>query len=261
MKVLLNLLLILLLNTINLGAQEIVTPPLKPITAFNVGEILTYQIRYGIVVGGTTTLSLTEEVYKRKMVFHALAVGQTTGLANALYGVKDIYESWFDKKTNLPYKQVRSIKEGSYTQYNEVTYNRTKNTVESNLTGEHKVPEKILDLASTLYYIRRVDLSKVKKGNVIVMNMYFSDAIFPFHLKYRGKETIKTEFGRIRCHKISPVVEPGRIFKSKDDLTIWFTDDESCLPVLVRMDIRVVGNVLLKLVKYENTLNPLVIQK
>ena len=245
----------------NLDAQEIVTPPLKPITAFNVGEILTYQIRYGIVVGGTTTLSLTEEMYKRKMVFHALAVGQTTGLANAIYGVKDIYESWFDKKTNLPYKQVRSIKEGSYTQYDEVTYNRAKNTVVSNLTGEHKVPEKILDLASTLYYIRRVDLSKVKRGNVIVMNMYFSDAIFPFQLKYRGKETIKTEFGRIRCHKISPVVEPGRIFKSKDDLTIWFTDDESCLPVLVRMDIRVVGNVLLKLVKYENTLNPLVIEK
>ena len=261
MKVFISLLVILLMKAANLDAQEIVTPPLKPISAFNVGEILTYQIRYGIVVGGTTTLSLTEEIYKRKMVFHALAVGQTTGLANTIYGVKDIYESWFDKKTNLPYKQVRSIKEGSYTQYNEVTYNRTKNTVESNLTGEHKVPEKILDLASTLYYIRRVDFSNVKKGNVIIMNMYFSDAIFPFHLKYRGKETIKTEFGRIRCHKISPVVEPGRIFKSKDDLTIWFTDDESCLPVLVRMDIRVVGNVLLKLVKYENTLNPLVIQK
>jgi len=261
MKILLSFLFIFLLNANYLDAQDIVMPPLKPITAFNVGEILTYQIRYGIVVGGTTTLSLTEEMYKRKMVFHALAVGQTTGLANQIYGVKDIYESWFDKKTNLPYKQVRSIKEGSYKQYNEVTYNRSKNTVESQLTGEHKVPEKILDLASTLYYIRRVDFSNVKKGNVIIMNMYFSDEIFPFHLKYRGKETIKTEFGRIRCHKISPVVEPGRMFKSKDDLTIWFTDDDSCLPVLVRMNIRIVGNVLLKLTKYENTLNPLVIQQ
>ena len=42
------------------------------------------------------------------------------------------------------------------------------------------------------------------------------------------------------------------MFKSDDDLTIWFTDDEKCLPVLVRMELRIVGAVMLKLVKYEN---------
>jgi hypothetical protein len=172
MKVLLSFLFLFLMKATYLDVQEIVTPPLKPITAFNVGEILTYQIRYGIVVAGTTTLSLTEEMYKRKMVFHAFAVGQTTGLANTIYGVKDIYESWFDKKTNLPYKQVRSIKEGSYKQYDEVTYNRAKNTVESQLTGEHKVPDKILDLASTLYYIRFV-------GNVLLKLVKYENTLNP----------------------------------------------------------------------------------
>ena len=260
MKVRLIFLFILLLKFLYVDAQEIFTPPIKPNRAFKAGEILTYQIRYGLIVGGTTTLALTEAVYQENLVFHALAVGQTTGMADRIYEVKDIYESWFDKETNMPYKQVRNIKEGSYKWYNEVTYDRVNNTVNSMKSGVHSVPEKILDLASTFYYLRRVDFSKVDRGDVVFVNMFFSDEIFPFRLKYKGKDNIKTKFGRIRCFRISPVVEVGRMFKAKDDLTVWFTDDENCIPVLVKMDIRYIGAVYLELIKYQNTVNPLMFQ-
>jgi hypothetical protein len=108
--------------------------------------------------------------------------------------------------------------------------------------------------------LRRVDFSKMNEGDVVFVNMYFADEIFPFRLRYRGKETIRTKFGKMSCIKISPVVEVGRMFKAQDDLTIWFTDDNNRLPVLVRMDIRVVGSVLLKLIKYENTTNLSMVQ-
>ena len=261
MKVRIILFFVILIEALYVDAQEIFNPPIKPNTAFIAGETITYQIKYGFIVGGITTLSLTEEVYKQKSVFHAVAIGETTGMAEKIYGVKDIYESWFDKETNLPYKQIRNIKEGRYTKYNEVTYNRKNNTVESKLSGVHDVPEKILDLSSTFYYIRRVDFSKVNEGDVVFVNMYFSDEIFPFRLRYMGKETIRTKFGKISCLKISPVVEVGRMFKKQDDLTIWFTDDDNRLPVMVRMDIRIVGAVFLKLIKYENIANPLIIQQ
>lgn len=253
-------LFLVLLMALYVDAQEIFTPPIKPNTAFIDGEILTFQIRYGFIVGGTTTLSVTEEVYNDKPVFHSLAIGQTTGIAEKLYGITDIYESWFDKETNLPYKQVRNIKEGRYKKYNEVTYDRGNNTVNSKLSGLHTVPEKILDLSSAFYYIRRIDYSKINEGDVIFVNMYFSDEIFPFRLRYIGKEIIRTKFGKISCLKIRPVVEVGRIFKTQDDLTIWFTDDGNYIPVLVRMDIRVVGAVILKLIKYQNIANPLINQ-
>ena len=48
------------------------------------------------------------------------------------------------------------------------------------------------------------------------------------------------------------------MFKAQNDLTIWFTDDENCIPVLVKMDIRIVGAVYLKLIQYENTANPFI---
>jgi len=261
MKVRIIFLFILLLKVLYIDAQEIFTPPIKPNnTAYKAGENLTYQIRYGLIVGGTTTLTLAEVVLDEKFVFHARAIGETTGMADKIYEVKDIYESWFDKETNLPYKQVRNIREGGYKWYNEVTYNRENNTVSSMKSGIHSVPEKILDLASTFYYLRRIDFSNIDRGDVIFVNMYFSDEVFPFRLKYKGRENVKTKFGKIKCFKISPVVEVGRMFKAKDDLTVWFTDDGNCLPVLVKMDIRYVGAVYLELTKYQNTANPLMFQ-
>ncbi|MDP3916615.1 MAG: DUF3108 domain-containing protein [Bacteroidota bacterium] len=260
MKICTLIFFILLINTLSVNAQPFVNPSIKPNTAFMAGEKLTYQIRYGIIVGGITTLSLTNDIYENKEVFHAVATGKTTGMAEVIYGVNDVYESWFDKETNLSYKQIRNIKEGSYTKYNEVTYNRKNNTVNSKLSGVHSVPPKILDLATSLYYIRRIDFSKVKENEVIFLNIYFSDEIFPFYIRYKGKETIRTKFGKISCLKISPVVEVGRMFKTPNDVSIWITDDGNYIPAMIEMDIRIVGKIHLKLINYENIVHPLNIQ-
>lgn len=261
MKIHIRLVILLILKAYSLDAQDIFTPPIKPNTAFIAGENITYQIRYGFIIGGIATFTLSDEQFEGKSVFHARAFGETSGLANALFGVRDIYESWFDKESNLPYKQIRNIKEGHYKRYNEVTYNREENTVHSKVSGVHNVPEKILDITSIFYYLRRVDFSKIDVGDVIFVNLYFADEIFPFRLRYSGKEILKSKFGRINCLKICPVVEVGRMFKGQDDLAIWFSDDANRLPVLVKMEIRLVGTVLLKLIKYENTANQMVFQE
>ncbi len=248
--------ILIIFRPLHTKGQDIFMPPMRPVNAFKPGENLNFQIKYGFIVGGTTTFSLTEETYKNKPAYYVVAIGQTTGLANTLYGVKDTYESWFDPETMLPFQQKRDIKEGHYKRYNEVTYNRKNNTVNSSLSGVHPVPAKILDVVSTFYYLRRVDFSKLREGDVVLVNMYFGEEITPFRMKYAGKETIKTKFGEFNCLKICPVVEVGRMFKSQDDMTIWLTDDENCLPMLVEMDIRIVGVVNLKLVGFEQIVNP-----
>jgi hypothetical protein len=261
MKTVVSFLLFFLFFAFFVEAQQITSPPIKQVIPFSAGEKLTYKVKYGFLVGGTATFSLSEQLYQKKSVFYAKAVGQSSGIANTIYRVKDSYESWFDKETTLPYKQVRNIREGHYTLYNEVTYNRRNNTVNSTLSGKHKVPEKILDLCSLFYYIRRIDFSKLENGDVISLNMYFADGIFPSRIRYIGKETIKTANGKVLCIKVSPLVEVGRMFNTQDDLDIWFTDDDKCLPVLVRMDLRVVGAVTLKLVAFENMSDSLLVRK
>ena len=51
--------------------------------------------------------------------------GQTTGLADALYHVRDTYESYINPETDLPVFSIRNILEGRYKRYNEVAFDHT----------------------------------------------------------------------------------------------------------------------------------------
>jgi hypothetical protein len=252
---------LILISTLNLNSQEILNPAIKTNTAFIAGEKLTYEMHYGLISAGKVVLSLHEEKYRGVTVFHSVSLAKTAGLADKIYGVKDVYESWFYQESNLPYRHEFSVKEGRFKRNNKVTYNRITNTVESKLSGHHIVPELILDLSSILYYVRRVDYSKLKVGDVLFLNMYFPDEVFPFRFIYDGKEVVETKFGNINCIKLNPVVEVGRMFKNKDDLTMWLSDDGNFIPILIRLDIRIVGDIDLYLTGYENTANPLVFKK
>lgn len=47
------------------------------------------------------------------------------------------------------------------------------------------------------------------------------------------------------------MVEPGRVFKSEDDMTAWFTDDKNFIPVRVRFEL-IVGSLRCDLDQYAN---------
>ncbi len=220
--------------------------------SFVAGEQLKYVIRYGFVHGGEAQSELKLVKYEDKTVYHAKVTAQTTGLAEKLFGVKDIYESYFDTRTNLPYKAIRNIREGNYKYYNEVYYNHEDSSLYSQRSDSvFRVAPDILDMVSTLYYIRSVNIAQLNKGDAIEVITFFGDEIFPFKIRYTGKEIIKSKFGKIECYRFDPVVEPGRIFKSEDDMTIWISADQNLIPVMVQFDMWV-GSVKCELDGFSN---------
>jgi hypothetical protein len=219
--------------------------------SFNPGEKLTYKLHYGIITGGNATLTVEEKNYDNKKVYYAKAYAKTTGLTNTLFPIEDSYESYFDKKSGLPYKAVRNISEGGYKYYSEDFFSASDTTVKNKKHGRKKIPVNTLDMVSSLYYLRSIDVDTLRKGDVINFTTWFSDEIFPFYLRYKGKEIVETEFGKIRCLRFDPIVEPGRIFKSEDDMSFWVTDDENLVPVLIEFDL-IVGSVKCELIDYKN---------
>ncbi len=190
---------------------------------FKPGEKLIYIVKFGPIIGGTASLILKQTTYQDKIVYHSRAEGKTVGVAEKLYSVKDMFESYFDIQTGLPHKLVRDVKEGNYKKHEEAFFDHAKGTAYSlRLDTIIQVPPDILDMVSLLYFIRTLDMSQVKSGDVLKTVTYFDDEIFPFEIRYKGKEDVKTKFGKIRCHRFDPVVEPGRMFDSEDDMTIWF---------------------------------------
>jgi len=227
-----------------------------PNQAFQNGEKLVYTLRYGFITGGQATLTLADDTLSGETLYHGKAIARTVGVADKLFNVKDIYESYFLKDTGLPVKAIRDIHEGNYKYYNEVTFNRDSNTVVSMKSGIHKMPENIMDMVSVLYYIRRLDYASFKNGDAIKIDTYFGDELFPFEIRFRGTETVKTKLGKFKCYKFVPIVEPGRIFEDEDDMTIWITKDKNLLPVMVSFDM-IVGSIKCELIGYENLRHPL----
>ena len=252
---------VLLFLFCNVAASGQIKPIISDEKPFHPGEKLTYTVKFGPIIGGTATLSLRQVNYNNRMVYHARGEGKTVGVAEKLYSVKDIFESYFDMQSLLPYRLIRDVKEGSYKKHEEAIIDRSKGTAYSlRLDTTILVPPDIMDMISLLYYVRTLDMGHAKPGDVLKIITYFDDELFPFEIRYKGKEEVKTKFGRILCYRFDPVVEPGRMFDSEDDMTIWLSADKNIIPVKVRFDL-LVGSLRMDLEEFSQLKYPLMFKK
>jgi hypothetical protein len=235
--------------------------------SYKAGEKVTYTIHYGLITGGVATLELKSAILDGKEVLHSYLLAKTTGVADAFFKVLDIYESWIDPVTELPVKSVRNVREGRYRKFNEVTFDHVTRSdsaiLMSDLTGVHVVPSGIHDILSCFYYFRNHILpidSNLKKGELTTIPTWFTDELYPIRLRYLGTDEVRTKAGKIKCHKFNPVTEAGRLFKTEEDVSFWFSADKNFLPVKIRFDI-FVGAFSVEITSYEGLLYPLETKK
>jgi hypothetical protein len=251
---------------ITLFAVMISFPGWSQPVSYKVGESVYYSVQYGPITAGTGTLELKPVTYMGKEVWHAKLVGKTTGVADAIFTVLDIYESYIDPETELPVFTIRNIREGRYRKYNEVIFDHTTRTdsaiLTSDLTGIHIAQKGIHDILSCFYYFRNNILpekKELKEGEIITIMTWFTDELYPVRLKYIKTEDVKTKLGKIRCHKFNPVTETGRLFKTEEGVSFWFSADKNYLPVKIRFDI-FVGAFTVEMTNYEGLAYPLEIK-
>jgi len=226
----------------------IVAVPVYSQHNFEAGEVLEYNLHFGPINAGKATGTLTYATIDGKKIFYSEMLAQSTGLADVIYKVRDVYGSYFDPVTLFPVKSNRDISEGRYKRKDEVTYDHSRGKAFSP-SGEHDVPNNIRDMVSALYYIRSLDFDTIQVGDIIPINTFFDDELFPFDIRYRGKEEVKIKKGKFNCLKLVPFVEPGRIFESEDDMTIWISDDPNKIPIRVKFDLTV-GSIKCDLISY-----------
>lgn len=200
------------------------------------GEKLTYRIHYGFINAGTAELTTTEVNYKGKPHHHVVGKGNSTGMVNTFFKVRDIYESYIDSATGLPSFYVRNISEGGYRRHYETTFNHSNKTLVlynklKKETRKFNTFDGIQDMLSAFYHLRSMDNTKLKVGSQIKLNVWIDDESYPFLLKVTGIETKKTKFGKIECLKMVPSVQSGRVFKEKEGVTMWVTNDQNHIPV------------------------------
>lgn len=241
-------LVILIIPTIALISFKPVSDnDVKPYIA---GERLVYIAHFGWLNAGTATFLINDSTLENQNLYHAVAQANTIGVADRIFEVRDVYESFFRPENNQTYLAIRNISEGKYRYYNEVRYNYEENKVISQKSGEHEVPENIIDMLGAFYYFRESMVNRIKNvGDELTLDTYFADEVFPLKMRYVGDEKIRTKLGKFHTMKFSPVVEPGRIFDSEDDVTIWISKDKNYIPLQIRIDL-IIGSIKCDLIEY-----------
>ncbi len=213
--------------------------------AYGDGEFFKFRVHYGFVTAGYATLKVKDASLNGKDVFHVRGYGQTVGVSKWFFKVEDDYQSYIDKQKNIPYRFIRKIDEGGYTKDIQIDFNHNsqKATVKDNKKKETTVfsfPKDTQDMISAFYYLRNtLDTENIKNGDVVEMNMFFDQENYKFRLKFLGKEVLDTNFGRVRTLIFRPYVQSGRVFKEKESLTVWISDDKNKIPLLVKADLAV----------------------
>jgi len=232
----------------------------------NAGEVISFRIHYGFITAGNATLSTTKTSYKGQPAFYVRGIGKTSGAAKAFFKVEDVYESYISENRE-PLFYVRNVSEGSYTQHLQSTFNPSNNTlvlVDKKHTDRPaktvKVPNDVQDILSCFYYLRSQSSENLKVGTVMKMNVWIDDELFPFQLKVVGTENVSTKFGKINCLKIIPSVISGRVFKEKEGVTMWVTNDQNRLPVLIKAELAV-GAIKASIDNFANIKYPLKFEK
>ena len=214
--------------------------------AFGDGEWFKFKMSYSnFFKAGNATLSVKEKDLNGKPVFHVVGKGWTTGMAKWFFKVKDRYESYFDAEKMIPYKFIRDIDEGGHTKKLEIDFDHDNKTAQihnkkHNTKKTVDIKPNVQDMVSTFYYLRnKLDVSNLKAGDEIKLDMFFDEENYGFKLKYLGEETIKTEFGKIETLKFRPYVMAGRVFKEEESLTLWVSKDKNKVPLRIKADLAV----------------------
>ncbi|MDX1461592.1 MAG: DUF3108 domain-containing protein [Marinirhabdus sp.] len=224
--------------------------------AYEDGEWFKFRIHYGFVTAGYATLEVNETTLNGREVYHVKGIGETIGMSRFFFKVEDYYDSYIDKEKDIPYRFKRKIDEGGHTKDIEIDFdhNLGKALVHNK---KHKTkewvdfPKDAQDMVSAFYYLRNnLDTEKIKVGETVNMNMFFDRESYNFKLKFLGREILNTKFGKIPVMKFRPYVQAGRVFKEKESLTVWVTDDDNKMPVLIKADLAV-GSLKASLVEFK----------
>ena len=215
-------------------------------SAFDKGEWFKFKMSYsGWMKAGEATLKVNEDDINGKPVYHVIGKGKTTGAVSWFFKVKDRYESYFDKEKLIPYRFIRNINEGGHTKNIEIDFDQDNEKAhvfnkKHNTKKVYDTKPNIQDMVSTFYYLRNnLNVDELEVDDEVRTDMFFDGENYGFKIRYLGKETIRTAFGKVECLKFRPYVMAGRVFKEEESLTLWVSADQNRIPIRMKADLAV----------------------
>lgn len=226
-------------------------------TAFGPNEKLDFDIRWGVVKAGTSSLDIDGLVdVDGRPAYHLVSEAHSTGVVDTFYKVNDRNEAWLDQASLVSVRYTKQLREGSFKEDDLVTLNqvidewtRTIDRLDKK-TKEIKsgpLPPDTLDVQSSLYVMRTMPMVV---GASYRINIHSNDKIYPLVVKIKRREKIKVPAGTFDCFLVQPLLRgPGMFVSKGKKLEVWLTADDRHMPVRMRSEV-FFGHVAAELTHY-----------
>ena len=196
---------------------------------FAVGEELTYKATFGGLPAGSARMRVDGiEMVRGRPAYHVLF---SIDGGVPFYRVHDRYESWIDVQTLASLRHRQDIAEGRYrrtTTYEifpeRAAYQKDDEPVEASVANP-------LDDGSFIYAVRA---ARLRVGETRRDDRYFRPDRNPVVLTALRNETVTVNAGTFPAVVVRPSIRSNGLFSENGDAQIWFSDDASRIPVLVK---------------------------
>lgn len=234
--------------------------------SFTTGEVLKYRVHYGFVNAGVATMKISDDIHtvNTRPCYKIDIYGRSVGVFDVFTKIRDNWGAYIDTAAILPQKAYRNIEEGKYRKYETTIFDQKKNNAEmvwldkkTKKVKEKKTfetPNDVLDIVSGYYFMRTLDYSKYKKGDIVTLNAFFDEETYNFKVKFSGREKLNTAVGEINTIILTPIIPENKLFNGENSVQVWISDDSNKIPLKIRANM-FVGAVEIDIMSYKNSRN------
>lgn len=218
---------------------------------FQPGERLMYSAYYhwGLfwLEAGEVNFEIDTVHRDHQIILQMQSLGKTIPKYDWLFKVRDTFSSQAIYPSMKPITFKRANYEGKDWVRNYYTFNQEKKSlirdmernVFNRIIDTIALPkDQILDIQTAVYYARLWNLKAAKTGDKKLIKLILSGDFFTIPMTYDGKEIIKHKNGKYySCYKITTEVAAGLIFKANQQISIYISDDNKQIPIVVKAPI------------------------
>jgi len=220
-----------------------------------IGLKLTYNLSWMGISAGQSTLEVKERTQiNGRDVYHIAATAQTRGWISTFYHVEDEMHSYIDAQEFYTWRLEKKQKEGRYRanevmEFDQANHIATYKSLRNNSTKTIEITPKVQDQISSYYHFRRQDL---KIGESVFFDVCADEKVMQVKVDVLSR-------GRLRVGKLGHFdafkVEPSATFKgkpvNKGRMWMWFSADDRRIPLALKAQAPIFGNVYAVLTKIE----------
>ena len=218
--------------------------PLEAPVPFEVGELLEYKVKLGILNAGEGSLEVAAIESVRGTPAYRAVMRIDGGVLFAR--VRDEFQTWFDTRTLTSLRFIQDQDEVGSKRY------RHYEMFPERGVWERRDDEEVGDLPTSLplddisfvYFIRTLPL---EVGDVYTFNRYFKDTGNPVIVRVLRKEEKEVPAGVFQTIVVQPIIRTRGLFGQGGRAELYFSDDDRRALVYMRSSVPIVGSLTLHL--------------